>query len=288
MSTYVIGDVQGCFDALMALLDKLRFDDRRDRLFFTGDLLNRGGQSLHVLRWVVAHQKVCQSVLGNHDLSVLHRYHQPGKRPLSEEIAILFAAPDVELLLDWLQNRPLLHRIGATLGGPWWLCHAGIYPLWSAQQAQTEARFSESLIKNHHRAFFANLFGNRPCKPLAASAFKVSTSTDWDDATMDNSTVARMRFAVNAFTRMRFLDNDGCLDFEAKGPPEKHPHLHPWFRFPQRVGVPGTILYGHWSALGLHEENHTICLDTGKVWGGRLTAARLPESQCEQIDFISV
>lgn len=276
MSRYVIGDVQGCFDALMALLDKLDFAPRNDRLYFTGDLVNRGGQSVHVLRWVVAHQSVCQSVLGNHDLSILHRWHCPGQRTISAEIQALFDAPDADLLLDWLAARPLLHEIENLVAAhPWWLCHAGIYPLWEEQQARREAEFVVDCLRHRRDWFFDNLFGNRPGKPVQSG----TTGTD---------TVARMRFAVNAFTRMRFLHEDGCLDFVAKGPPEKFPDLCPWFRFSQRMALPATVLYGHWSALGLHQENRTICLDTGKVWGGKLTAMRLPEKRQEKPVFIAV
>ena len=301
MSAYVIGDVQGCFDALMALLKKLAFDPRRDRLYFTGDLINRGGQSVDVLRWVMAHQGVCQSVLGNHDLSVLHRYHQPGSRPVSAEIDAIFSAPDAELLLAWLQSQPLLHEIRAAGADadndsdsghkPWWLSHAGVYPLWSAKEACQEAHFAENLIQHHTQAFFAHLFGNRPCRPVPlqpSATDRLPSQRESGSPSLDEHSIMRMRFAINAFTRMRFLDDDACLNFEAKGPPEKFPHLHAWFRFPQRVPLPATVLYGHWSALGLHQENNTVCLDTGKVWGGQLTAMRLPEAPGQKPEFIAV
>ncbi len=281
MTDYVIGDVQGCFDALMALVDRIGFDDRRDRLFFTGDLINRGGQSLAVLRWVFAHQHCCASVLGNHDLSVLYRYHRPRKRMLSPEIIELFNASEADLLLDWLAHQPLLHEIDNSAGDePWWLCHAGIYPLWDAGQARTEARYAEFTMWQNPDVFFDHLFGDRPCRPVpdGGDALKRNKKTNPE----------RVRFAVNAFTRMRFVDSVGCLDFDAKGPPEKFPHLYPWFRAPNRVPLPATVLYGHWSALGLHEENRTVCLDTGKVWGGRLTALRLPETAGEEMRFVSV
>ncbi len=287
MSRYVIGDVQGCFDALMALLDRIHFDDRCDRLYFTGDLINRGGQSLAVLRWVFAHQRRCQSVLGNHDLSVLHRYHVPGERSLSPEIAELFAAPEADLLMQWLQQQPLLHEIITTAGqsSDWWLCHAGIYPLWDARQAREEARFAENILARRPDWFFANLFGNKPCRPVSQQPGREAQE---NQRMPDGTVIARMRFAINAFTRMRFLDDDGCLDFTAKGPPQKFPQLHPWFRFPHRVSLAPTVLYGHWSALGLHQENNTVCLDTGKVWGGQLTAMRLPEADNDHPEFISV
>jgi len=295
MSAYVIGDVQGCFDALRALLKKLDFDARHDRLYFTGDLVNRGGQSVDVLRWVVAHQSVCHSVLGNHDLSVLHRYYRPGSRPLTAEIEAIFSAPDADILLAWLQSRPLLHEISADKNSDdscsWWLCHAGIYPLWTADEARCEARFAEKLVENRPEAFFAHLFGNRPCTPVVMNQSRGTqgkTPCEPGRDSLDENTVMRMRFAINAFTRMRFLDDEACLDFAAKGPPEKFPQLHPWFRFPGRVPLPFTVLYGHWSALGLHKENNTICLDTGKVWGGKLTAMRLPDKKWPKVEFISV
>jgi len=239
MATYVIGDVQGCFDALMQLLKKINFKVKKDKLIFCGDLVNRGGQSLEVLRWVYAHQKNCQVVLGNHDLSLLAKYYLPKTRKRSQiEFETIFKAKDCDEIMTWLKSQKLLihkKKYQAII------VHAGIHPLWSLKCAKIEAQ------RVNHWSYSIN--------------------------GMD-----RIRFAINSFTRMRFLYKNGGLNFKAKGELLAHSKLMPWFLYKKRKKLNHTIIFGHWSSLGLHAEKKTLCIDTGKVWGGKLTALKLKEN----------
>ncbi len=259
MSTYIIGDVQGCFDALMALLIKVKFDESKDKLIFCGDLVNRGGQSLATLRWIYANQKICQVTLGNHDLSLLAQFYLYRLRKTrNSEFQEIFQAPDCANLMNWLRNQSVLihdKRIKKII------VHAGIYPLWSLKRAKKEAKFVESFLQNHPVKFFKNMYGAHP--------------NHWNKSL---SGTDRARFAVNSLTRMRFLFKNNGLNFKAKGEIESFPKLIPWFRFKPYKKKKYTIIFGHWSALGLMQENNVICLDTGKVWGGKLTALKISDN----------
>jgi bis(5'-nucleosyl)-tetraphosphatase (symmetrical) len=259
MSTYIIGDVQGCFDALMALLEKVKFNDSKDKLIFCGDLVNRGGQSLETLRWIYAHQQNCQVTLGNHDLSLLAQYYVKRLRKSRNiEFQQIFNATDCSNLMNWLRNQNLLihdKKIKKII------VHAGIYPLWSLKRAKKEARFVEFYLQNNTVKFFKNMYGAQP--------------NHWSKSLFG---MDRARFAVNSLTRMRFLFKNNGLNFKAKGEIESFPKLIPWFRFKPYTKKKHTIIIGHWSALGLMQENNVICLDTGKVWGGKLTALKISDN----------
>ena len=257
--TYVIGDVQGCFDALLELLAKIKFNHKKDKIIFCGDLVNRGGQSLQVLRWVYANQKVCSVILGNHDLSLLAQYHvQRLRKKNNHEFQAIFQASDCALLLNWLRHQKLLiHKKKYNKV----ITHAGIYPTWSLKRAKIEAKNVENWLQKRPKEFFNKMYGAKP--------------NHWSE---NLKGMNRARFAVNSLTRMRFLFKNGGLNFKAKGEIETFPKLIPWFKYQPHVAKKAKIIIGHWSALGLYIDKNIICLDTGKVWGGKLTALCLTKN----------
>ena len=259
MASYAIGDVQGCYESLLKLIKKINFDPEKDKLYFCGDLVNRGGKSLEVLRWVYAHRESCKVVLGNHDLALLAQYYVPELRDeRHKEFSKIFKSTDCEELLDWLTHQKLLiHKKKFKKV----IVHAGIYPKWNLKTAKREATYVESILKNSPLHFFKNMYGSKP--------------NHWKKSLQG---MDRARFIVNSFTRMRYLFKNSGLNFRAKGGIKTHEKLVPWFLFRQRVKIKSQIVFGHWSALGLHIDKDFICLDSGKVWGGKLTALKLAKS----------
>ena len=259
MAVYAIGDIQGCFRPLQRLLEVVDFDPRRDRLLFTGDLVNRGPESLAVLRYVRALGDRAEAVLGNHDLHLLAVWTGHNAPRRKDSLRQVLDAPDADELMDWLRCRPLLHEETA-LG--WLLVHAGVYPQWDLNEARQRAREVEQALRGpNFRDYFAYLYGNRPDRWSPDLA-------GWD----------RLRFITNAFTRMRYCDPDGRLLLEFKGAPEDAPDDHiPWFRMPGRplAADPMQVVCGHWSTLGWRDESGVHSIDTGCLWGGGLTALRL-------------
>jgi bis(5'-nucleosyl)-tetraphosphatase (symmetrical) len=262
VATYAIGDVQGCQDALAALLDEIGFSRTRDMLWFVGDLVNRGTQSAAVLRFVRSLGERAIVVHGNHDLHTLAVMAGKAKRRADDTLADLADAPDRDELLDWLRLRPLLH-----VDREYVMVHAGLLPSWSLAQAVALAAEVEAALRAPtHRELYASLYGARPAA--------------WSDSLQG---AERLRVIVNAMTRMRFCTPDGAMDFSVKGEVEKAlPGYLPWFEVPDRKtrGVP--IVCGHWSALGLRITPDLLALDTGCVWGGRLTAIRLEDRRVFQ------
>jgi bis(5'-nucleosyl)-tetraphosphatase (symmetrical) len=262
VATYAIGDVQGCCDALQALLGEIGFSPARDTLWFVGDLVNRGTQSLEVLRFVRSLGTRAIVVHGNHDLHLLASAAGRAKRRADDTFDDVLAAPDRDELLDWLRLRPLLHVEGGYV-----MVHAGLLPAWSvAEAAALAAEVEAALRAPTHRDLYASLYGSKPAA--------------WSEALRGPE---RLRVIVNAMTRMRFCTPDGAMDFSIKGGKEKAlPGYLPWFEVPGRRtrGVP--IICGHWSALGLRIEPDLLALDTGCVWGGRLTALRLEDRRVLQ------
>lgn len=257
MTLYAVGDIQGCARPFDALLDQIRFDPARDRLWLVGDLVNRGPDSLGVLRRVIALGDAVTTVLGNHDLHLLAAaagIRRPNPR---DTLAPVLAAPDRDALLDWLRRLPLLHHDEAA-GRV--LVHAGIPPAWSVADAKRAAREVESeLAGPDWRDALADMYGNEP--------------TRWSPR-LDRA--ARHRYTINALTRMRFCTPDGRLDVEHSGPPGSQPSgLVPWFDVPDRAAADVHIVCGHWSALGLVRRADVTALDTGCVWGRALTAVPL-------------
>ena len=255
MAVCAIGDVQGCYDDLRRLVDKLRFDPDRDELWFVGDLVNRGPQSLETLRFVHGLGDAALVVLGNHDLHLLAASED--SRRMDESMRAVIEADDADELLAWLRHRPLaVYRPEMnTL-----MVHAGVYLGWDPLQTVKLAREVERTLRgDDYAAFFAAMYGG---EPAAWSA--------------DLTGVNRLRFITNCLTRTRFCYGDGRLEFEQKGPPGTQPEeLVPWFDLEERATESVRIVCGHWSALGLMLRPNLLMIDTGCVWGRELTAVRL-------------
>jgi len=267
MATYAIGDVQGCYPELSRLLDKVRFDPARDQLWFCGDLVNRGGESLQVLRMLHGLRENVVVTLGNHDLSLLaiaQRKPDAQSRVNPELREVLFA-DDAPVLFEWLRNQKLLHHDEA-LG--WGMVHAGLAPSWTLRQALRAAQEVErELSSPRHPRLLRNLFGNRPAA--------------WSSRLQG---IERFRASINTMTRMRYCDVNGRIDFEAKGiPGTQKPGLYPWFAVPGMRRREARMVCGHWSALGRFAGLGVYAIDTGCVWGGQLTALRLDEEEPQYI-----
>lgn len=259
MATYVIGDVQGCFDELQRLLKKVRFRPDADRLWFTGDLVNRGPDSLAMLRFVRDLGDRAVTVLGNHDLHMIAA-QLTGRVRKKDTFGDVLAAPDRDELLDWLRRRPLVHA-----EGDWLLVHAGLPPQWTVADAVAIcAEVSRTIAsKRADRFFTGHMYGDEPDRWRPSPR-------GWD----------RLRFVINCCTRMRVCTPEGHVDLEYKGPAGNAPDgLIPWFTVPGRRSASATVLFGHWSTLGrVHwPEHRAYGLDTGCVWGRQLTALRLDD-----------
>ena len=268
MATWVIGDIQGCREAFDALLRVLDPDPVADRIWLAGDLVNRGPDSLGVLRQAIRMRAEC--VLGNHDLHLLAVAH--GARPCaaSDTFQPVLEAPDRELLLDWLRRRPLLHH-DAEIG--WTMVHGGLPPGWDLPTArQRAAEVEEVLAGDRAASFLAHLYGDEGSAEEAAAS-------GW----------GRLRYTLNALTRIRCVTADGRLDFSFAGPPENRPDgLVPWFSAPERRSRGERVVFGHWAALDLDpalaERERVRHVDTGCVWGGRLTAVDLQSGAVRSVD----
>lgn len=261
MTTYAIGDVQGCYDPLRRLLDKINFDPLKDQLWFAGDLINRGPQSLETLRFIVSLGASAHSVLGNHECHFLASARGHKKPHRTDTFDDILNAHDAEQLIDWVRSRPFLHQ-DTVLG--YTMIHAGLPPQWSLNEAKRYANELETVFKGDlFDDFLAHMYGNKP--------------DQWQTALSGH---ARLRFIINCFTRLRFCDAQGRLDFNEKSaPPESPAHLMPWFEVPNRQTAHDKLIFGHWSTLGLNFKNNTICLDTGCLWGGQLSAIKLNETE---------
>jgi len=259
MTLYAIGDVQGCFEQLLALLEKIKFDPNTDRLWFTGDLVNRGPKSLETLRFVKSLGNSAVTVLGNHDLHLLALYIT-GKTPQKKDtLDSVLGAPDRQDLLDWLLTRPLVHK-----EKNYCIVHAGFPPEWDIDQATTHALQIETILRSCTVApFFLNMYGNTPTK--------WSEQLDgWE----------RIRFITNSLTRIRFCRLDGKLEFKQKGKPgSQKKGYFPWFEHPYRRSRGTEIIFGHWSTLGYKNTDGVHCIDTGCLWGNKLTALKLDKNE---------
>lgn len=264
MAIYAIGDIQGCYVELQQLLEKIRFDPARDRIWLVGDLVNRGPASLQVLRLVKSLGDSAITVLGNHDLHLLAVAAGEAALHRSDTLDEVLHAPDRDELLAWLRHRPLLHTDSDYV-----LVHAGLLPQWSVPQAAGLAREVEDALRgDDHAIFFEHMYGNSP--------------HGWRD---DYSGYKRLRVITNAFTRMRICTPQGEMEFKFKGEAEKIPQGYmPWFDLPKRQSRDATVIFGHWSALGLKVTPNLIALDTGCLWGGTLTAIRLEDRQLFQVE----
>ena len=262
MATYAIGDLQGCFSPLEKLLDKIQFNPKHDVLWFTGDLVNRGPQSVDALRFVKNLGKSQRIVLGNHDLHLLAVAHNAHPGWEEDTLKSILQAPDREELIDWLQHQPLLYhdeKLGFTM------IHAGLASSWDLATVKALAKEVEQTIQNPSTAkpFFQHMYGNEP-------DHWDSNLTGWD----------RLRCITNYLTRARFCYPDGRIELNAKGKIDSQAagDLIPWFRVPNRVNKNLKIIFGHWAALGgVTETPNTYALDTGCIWGFSLTAMRLED-----------
>jgi bis(5'-nucleosyl)-tetraphosphatase (symmetrical) len=259
MATYAIGDLQGCYDEFSRLLEKLRFDPASDMLWLCGDLVNRGGQSLQVLRLVRSLGERAITVLGNHDLSLLaiaERDESDQAKVNPELRQVLFAADRAELL-GWLRARPLLH-VDRTLN--FMLVHAGLAPRWNVEAAERAAREIEQRLRGDGaRRLLKAMFGNQP-----------------DLWTSRLQGIDRLRAAINVLTRLRFCDVRGRIAYNEKGAPgTQKPGLYPWFEVPGQKSRDIRIVCGHWSTLGRFQGMGVYAIDGGCVWGGELIALRL-------------
>lgn len=257
---YAIGDIQGCAASLDELLALLPADAR---LVFVGDLINRGPESLRALRRVMSLGDRATVVLGNHDIHLLAV--AAGIRPLHDEDTMreILDAPDAQDLLDWVRSRPMAHRASGAL-----FVHAGVLPAWSAEEALALAGELEARLRApDYREFLATMYGNQPLR--------------WND---ELTGADRLRCVLNAFTRMRFVAEDGAMDLKIKGDPAKAPPgWVPWFAHPGRATRGTPVVFGHWSTLGLYLGEDAIGLDSGCVWGGNLTALAWPARKVIQV-----
>lgn len=263
MSHYVVGDIQGCYSEFRRLLDTVEFDPARDRLWLVGDLVNRGPDSLAVLRAVKGLGDAATTVLGNHDLHLLivaAGYRRPHRRDTLDEV---LAAPDRDELLDWLRGLPLVVREDRRT-----MVHAGFLPAWSAEYALALAHEVESVLRSpQHGEFLARLYGDQPAR--------------WDDSLAG---IDRLRAVVNACTRLRFCTADGTMEFSEKRGADRAPAgFAPWFAHPSRQSAGDTIYCGHWSTLELMLAPNVAMLDSGCVWGGTLTAIRIEDGRLFQV-----
>lgn len=267
MATYAIGDIQGCYDELRLLLTKINFQEGVDQLWLVGDLVSRGPKSLEVLQYLYKIQDSCVVVLGNHDLHLLACYRLGKKPNKKDKLKPLFASEDCSKLLAWLQTQPIAYydKELKTL-----MVHAGVPPQWDLEQTLAASYELESVLSKDKKAvkFFKNMYGNTP--KYWSSELKPSK---------------RLRFATNAMTRMRFCKLDGGLDMLHKGKPTKRfKKYRPWYEFKTDMLEDTHIVFGHWAALN---GNTTIpnlyALDTGCVWGNKLTALRLEDKKFFQV-----
>jgi bis(5'-nucleosyl)-tetraphosphatase (symmetrical) len=265
MALYAIGDVQGCDEELGALLGAIQFKADRDRLWFVGDLVNRGPDSLKTLRRIRSLGDAATVTLGNHDLHLLAVAFGAAHVRSDDTLDETLAAPDRGILLEWLAARPLFHEDPALN-----VCmlHAGLAPQWDLNLARRCAREFENALQREPEKLFDRLYGDQPDR--------------WDEV---HDGAERLRFIANCFTRLRFVDADGRLALRAKGSPKKSQSkaLIPWFEAREARWRGPRFVFGHWSTLGFFNNEDVTSLDTGCVWGGALTALRLDDSDAKPV-----
>ena len=250
----MMGDVQGCSEPMHRLLASVDFSPSRDTLYLLGDLVNRGPDSLGVLRWTYTQGDSVRAVLGNHDLHLLATAAGVRKPSRKDTLANVLAAPDAPALFHWLRHQPL-----ARLEHGWLMLHAGVLPQWDTRDCIALSLYASSASGNFDPDFLQNMYGNEPCQWQPEL-----TGTD------------RLRVIVNAFTRLRFCDMAGTMEFDTKESADQAPAgYQPWFDVPNRATAGQPIAFGHWSTLGEVDRPDVLPLDTGCVWGGRLTMARM-------------
>jgi bis(5'-nucleosyl)-tetraphosphatase (symmetrical) len=271
MPVYAVGDVQGCYDSLMRLLEKIEFDESRDRLWFVGDLVNRGPKSLAALRFVKGLGDRAITVLGNHDLNLLALVHGHRALKSSDTVHDVLKAPDRDALIDWLRRRPLMH---VDVSAGFAMAHAGVPHLWNLEFALARAREVEAaLVREDYAALLGGMYGNNPAC--------------WND---ELTGTERFRTIINYFTRMRLLDPVGGLELTFDGPVAAIPRgFKAWFEYYRSVPPQLPLVFGHWAALnGDCGVERLYALDTGCVWGNRLTALRLADRERFSVQSVEV
>lgn len=271
MATYLVGDIQGCFNELAALLLQVNFNRKNDTLYLAGDLVARGPNSLETLRFVKSLGNSAKVVLGNHDLHLLAVHAGIKKAKKSDHLSALLAAPDVDELMDWLAAQPLLQKVlnnttcsatvSATEQGYAYMSHAGVSPQWQLNDAIEQAELIQAkLASSERKMWLALMYGEQP--------------NNWHNA---HTEVERFRYSINAFTRMRFCFSDGSLEFTHKGSPKSlitTDNVKPWYELSATIDNTAWV-FGHWAALMGNTSHHNIYpLDTGCVWGNQLTMLR--------------
>lgn len=259
MATYAIGDVQGCYDELQLLLERVGFNRVHDRLWLVGDLVNRGPKSLQVLRFVKALGDRAVTVLGNHDLHLLTQFEGFERKRKDDTFTDVLGAPDAKELVDWVRTWPMVH-----VEGNWAMVHAGLLPTWSMRKAESLGKEVQAALTGaDYRDFLKNMYGSKPER--------------WEDSLAGWD---RLRVIVNAMTRMRFCTEDGTMEFHTTGktPPAGFQTWHE-----TRKENEAQIVFGHWSQARLQLNARVAGLDTGCVWGGPLTALRLEDRWLVQV-----
>jgi bis(5'-nucleosyl)-tetraphosphatase (symmetrical) len=261
MSIYAIGDIQGCYDELQRLLDKIHFDPSKDKLWFAGDLINRGPKSLQVLRFVKSLGDQAVTVLGNHDLHLLALSQGNRSHNKQGTLKDILEAPDRQELIEWLRHRPVMVRHNKK---GYSMLHAGLPPQWDLSTAMACARELENALRGPKFTKFCQvMYGDQP---------------DLWSQKLDG--MERLRFITNCFTRLRYCTREGRISLKEKGPPKEQGNgVVPWFEAPGRLTQKERIIFGHWSTLGYYQQSNICCLDSGCFWGGKLTALRLRKNK---------
>lgn len=268
MAFYAIGDIHGNYDEFRLLLDKIKFDPKNDIVWLVGDLVNRGPESLKVLRFVKEHQRSMHMVLGNHELHLLAAaFSEITEKKLEKGSKKILKAEDKDELLAWLRQQPLMRIHEDKV-----LVHAAIYTTWTIEQAKRYSEELEAIIQGPScHKFFEHMYGNKP-----------------DFFSTELTGVEYLRMITNVFTRTRFVTKRNRLDFDYKGTIKDAPtKLFPWYKAADRQNLSHTIVFGHWSALGLYQGENVVCVDSGAVWGGPLTAMNLDTREIIQVNNLT-
>lgn len=264
MATYAIGDIQGCFEALERMVALIEFDPTEDQLWFVGDIVNRGPDSLASIRYIKDLGDRAVTVLGNHDLHLLTVAAGYTRLHRGDTLQDILDAPDREDLLHWLRSRKLMHAQDG-----WAMVHAGLLPQWPIERALELAQEVEhALAGPGYLELLGSMYGNQP--------------DEWHDDLKGHD---RLRVIVNAMTRLRLCTRTGKMEFKHKSAPRSLPEGYfPWYAVPGRASAGNQIIFGHWSTLGLHASKDVVALDSGCLWGNALSAMRLEDRTIFQID----
>jgi len=262
MATYFIGDIQGCYSELEALMKRVAFSTAKDELWVAGDIVARGPQSLETLQYLMSLGDSVKAVLGNHDLHLLSVIHGLKPEKKQDKLSALLASPDLDKIVNWLVHQPLLRKLPNENV---YMSHAGIAPQWTLEEATACARFAEEKLQSKNLVkWLSRMYGEMP--------------NDWHDV---STKTEKFRYTINAFTRMRYCFNDLTLEFSCKrGPNEAPSNIKPWYFLSTEVLKNNQWIFGHWAALmGNCPVPNTYALDTGCVWGGNLTLLRWDDKQ---------